>query len=168
MSLNKFTDSTFKPFLNIHANQMICPNGLKLGLDQEHVFKPPIIQNQTNNNNFLVYNHDTLSTEWRPINNLEITNITIDDNNIIEYNTDSNYNYYIDIINPNQIINIILGDEFNISTILNFIIRINNNLSFTINFKHNNEVIYTKIINTSLEKYYNLLFLKGNTSYILY
>jgi len=167
MSLNKFTNNSQKDWLIINASSLICKDGVKTSINQQHTFKPPSSQSQEHHNNYLVYNHVLQETEWRPINNLETYDIIINNNTITDYYIFNSYNYFIDIIDPNFIINIIL-DEKNKGSILNFILKIKNNLNFIINFVYKSNIIYTKNYNINITKYYNLLFLKDDETYILY
>ena len=66
MSLNKLCDNTFKSWMKIHANEVICPQGIKQDSNQQHTFTPPSLQNNTHDGYFLSYNHTTQKTEWKP------------------------------------------------------------------------------------------------------
>lgn len=167
MSLNKFTNDSQKDWLIINASSLICKDGVKTSKNQQHSFKPPILQTSENNGDFMSYNHNLLCTEWTKINKLEISEIFINNNTITNYIIDKNHNYYIYITNPNEIINILLDDDKTTGSILNFVLKIDPN-SFTINFIYNSNIIYTKYFNIQSLKYYNIFFLKDDVTYILY
>jgi len=67
MSLNKFTDNTPKPWLKIHAAEIICPQGIKKSEQQTHTFVAPTSQDAVNDGHVLTYNHTTKETEWKAV-----------------------------------------------------------------------------------------------------
>ena len=81
MSLNKFVTNEYKPWLKLHANEIICPQGIKNNANQTHTFTPPQEQNNTHDGLYLSYNHTIQKTEWKAVNTLNfISNWDADTN----------------------------------------------------------------------------------------